>query len=85
MKCVVCSSQDIEEKIVDEEIKLENDIIMVNIQTPVCGSCGERYYDRKTLKMLEDVEEKLRRKAVRLDVVGSVLRLADDEVSATTA
>jgi YgiT-type zinc finger domain-containing protein len=43
MKCVICGSPDIKEK------NVENDIVMVSIKTLVCGSCGERYYDRKTL------------------------------------
>ena len=75
MKCVICGSPDIKEKNVDEEIKLENDIVMVSIKTLVCGSCGERYYDRKTLKMIEDIKEKLQNRTVRLDVIGSILRL----------
>ena len=45
MKCVICSSQDIDKKYVDEEIRIKNDVVMVNINTLVCGSCGERYYD----------------------------------------
>ena len=74
MKCVICSSQDIEKKYVDEEIRVKNDVVMVNINTLVCGSCGERYYDRHTIKMLEEIKEKLSRKTIKLDVIGSVLR-----------
>lgn len=75
MKCVICSSQNIKDKTVDEEIKLGNDVVMVSIDTLVCESCGERYYSRQTMKTLEDIEEKLHNHAVKLDVVGSVLRL----------
>ena len=74
MKCVICSSQNIKEKNVDEEIRLGNDMVMINISTLVCESCGERYYSRQTMKMLEDIEEKLQKRAVKLDVIGSVLR-----------
>lgn len=74
LKCVICDSQDIKKKNVDEEIRLENDVVMVNINTLVCGSCGERYYTRQTLKMLEEIEEKLRDRIVELDVIGSVFR-----------
>ncbi len=77
MKCVICSSQDIEKKYVDEEIRVRNDVVMVNINTLVCGSCGERYYDRQTMKKLEEIKEKLYRKTIKLDVIGSVLRFPD--------
>ncbi len=75
MKCVICSSHNIKEKNVDEEIRLGNDVVMVNINTLVCESCGERYYNRQTMTMLEEIEEKLRMRTVKLDVIGSVLRL----------
>jgi YgiT-type zinc finger domain-containing protein len=78
MKCVICSSQDIEKKYVDEEIRVKNDVVMVNINTLVCGSCGERYYDRHTMKTLEEIKEKLRLKTIKLDVIGSVLRFPDE-------
>ena len=75
MKCVICSSQNISDKTVDEEIKLGNDVVIVSINTLVCESCGERYYNKQTMKILEDIEEKLQKHAVKLDVVGSVLKL----------
>jgi len=78
MKCVICSSQDIEKKYVDEEIRVKNDVVMVNINTMVCGSCGERYYDRQTIRKLEEIKEKLCRKTIKLDVIGSVLRFSDN-------
>jgi YgiT-type zinc finger domain-containing protein len=81
MKCVVCSSQDIEKKYIDEEIRVKNDVVMVNIYTLVCGSCGERYYDRHTMKTLEEIKEKLTHKTVKLDVIGSVLRFPDEAAS----
>jgi YgiT-type zinc finger domain-containing protein len=78
MKCVICSSQDIEKKYVDEEIRVKNDVVMVNINTLVCGSCGERYYDRQTMMKLEEIKEKLSHKTIKLDVIGSVLRFPDN-------
>ena len=75
MKCVICSSQNISDKTVDEEIKLGNDVVIINITTPVCESCGERYYNKQTMEMLEDIEDKLQKHAVKLDVVGAVLKL----------
>ena len=77
MKCVICGSQDIKEKKVDEEIKLENDLVIVKINALVCSSCGERYYNRQTMKMLEDIEEKLKNSKVKLKVIGSILRFSN--------
>ena len=66
MKCVICSSQDIEKKYVDEEIRVKNDVVMVNINTLVCGTCGERYYDRQTMKKLEEIKETLAARLLNL-------------------
>lgn len=85
MKCVICGSQDIHEKNVDEEIRFENDIVMVNINTLVCGSCGEKYYSRSTLKLLEEFEDKLRHEDLKLNVIGSVLRYSNDLTKMATA
>ena len=53
MKCVVCRGEDIRPEKVDEELKLGNDIVYVPILTPVCSTCEERYYDRRTIRYLE--------------------------------
>lgn len=74
MKCVVCKSSEIETKKVDEEIRLGSDIFLVPVEVLVCQTCGERYYDRRTMSMLEEMREKLERKAVQLEDVGKVRR-----------
>lgn len=73
MKCVICHSEDIEVKKVKEEIKIGNDIIFVPIEIPVCNSCGERYYERKTLQNLEEIEFRLKNKEINVKEVGKVL------------
>ena len=60
MRCVVCRGEDIRPEKVDEELKLGNDIVYVPILTPVCSACGERYYDRRTIRYLEGIEDKLK-------------------------
>ncbi len=85
MKCIICGSRDIHEKNVDEEIRFGSDIVMVNIDTLVCESCGERYYSRSTLKMLEEFEDKLKHENLKLDVIGSVLRASNDLSKMATA
>lgn len=78
MRCVICSGRDIKDKEVEEELKLGNDIIIVPVKVKVCMSCGERYYDRETMKMLEDVEEKLERKQLKVEPTGKVLKVAGE-------
>jgi YgiT-type zinc finger domain-containing protein len=73
MKCIVCHGEEIELKEVKEELKLQGDIVCVPIQILVCRTCGERYYDRRTIHFLEEVEQKLREGKANLQEVGRVL------------
>ena len=59
MRCLICHGEDIQTKQVREEIKVDKNIICIPIQTPVCHTCGERYYDRRTVRYLEEMERKL--------------------------
>ena len=74
MKCVVCKSPDVVRKNVDEEIKFENNIILIPIDALVCANCGERYYDKRTIVKLEEIKYKLKTKILELEDVGKVLR-----------
>ena len=73
MKCIICRGEDIQVTEVREELRVENDIVYVPIQIPVCCSCGERYYDRRTVRFLEEVEQKLKEGKMELQEVGKVL------------
>ena len=73
MKCVICRGGTIELRDVDEEIAHGRDIVRVPIKVLVCASCGERYYDRRTVRMLEDVEERLAKGQLKLEEVGKIL------------
>lgn len=73
MKCIVCRGEDIQVAEVREELQVKNDIVYVPIQIPVCRTCGERYYDRRTVRFLEEVEQKLREGKANLREVGRVL------------
>ena len=75
MKCVICKGSDIQMKMVEEEIKHDNDIVLIPMEVLVCLSCGERYYDRKTMRKLEDIRAKLRLQELEVEDVGKVLRL----------
>lgn len=73
MKCVICHGDDIKVMDVKEEFVVGNDIVYIPIKVPVCKTCGERYYDRRTMQFLEEVEGKISRTQVELKEVGKVL------------
>jgi len=73
MKCVICHSEDIQTQNVIEEIHKGNDIIQVRLDVPVCNSCGERYYDRRTMRELEKVQASVRADTAPLSQIGKVL------------
>ncbi len=73
MKCVICHGEQIEVMQVNEEINLGSDIVYVPVEVSVCKTCGERYYDRRTMQFLEDVEKKVHSEDVELKEVGRVL------------
>ena len=74
MKCVMCKGTNIIKKSVEEEIKIGHDIVLLVLDTLVCQSCGERYYDRKTMQKLEETRAKLSKKDVEFEDVGRVPR-----------
>ena len=76
MRCVICGGQDIKDKEVEEEIKAGKDIVIVPVNVKVCMGCGERYYDKGTMKMLEVVEEKIEKKQLKFQPTGEVLKVA---------
>lgn len=73
MKCVICHGNEIELMEVKEQFTVGNDIVYVPIKVPVCKNCGERYYDRRTMQLLEEIERKLNKKQIELKEVGKVL------------
>ncbi|MDP3029704.1 MAG: YgiT-type zinc finger protein [Deltaproteobacteria bacterium] len=73
MKCVICHGANIHVTDVKEEFAVGNDIVYVPVKVPVCKTCGERYYDRRTMQFLEEVEGKLVKIRTELKEVGKVL------------
>ena len=74
MKCVVCKGSDIELKTVDEQIRTESDIILIPMNILVCSNCGERYYDRKSMRKIEEIRKKSKNKELDIKEVGKVMR-----------
>lgn len=73
MKCVVCHGESIETREVREPIEVGSDVLYVAVTIPVCQTCGERYYDRKTARYLENVEAEVRGGGAKVREVGKVL------------
>jgi YgiT-type zinc finger domain-containing protein len=76
MKCVICHGDNIETKSVQEILTIGNDVVYVPLNVLVCRSCGERYYDRRAMHVLETAEKKLQEGQVQLEEVGKVLLYA---------
>lgn len=79
MTCIICHGEDIRVTAVQEELKIENNIVYVPIHTHVCHACGERYYDRRTIRFLEEVKRQLQEEGASLQEVGKVLVYGDAE------
>lgn len=73
MTCIICHGEDVRTERVYEEIHHGDDIVRVPLEVPVCATCGERYYDRKTVQRLEQIRERLRGHQAVLREVGKVL------------
>jgi len=74
MKCVICKGSNIELKTVDEQIRTGRDIVLVPMNILVCSSCGERYYDRKAMKKIEEIRSRLKNQNLEVKEVGKVMR-----------
>ena len=73
MKCVICHGEDVRVDNLREEVSVGNDIVYVPARVPVCRNCGERYYDRRTVRYLEEVEKKPQSGEAKLQEVGKIL------------
>jgi YgiT-type zinc finger domain-containing protein len=76
MKCIICHGEKIEKRPVREERNIGNDIIYIPVEVLECLTCGERYYDRKTMRYLEDIEKKLQEGKADVKDIGKVKILA---------
>jgi YgiT-type zinc finger domain-containing protein len=77
MKCIICHGEQVSPADVFEEIPAGSDIVRIPVTVLVCRTCGERYYDRATMRRLESVREDIAKDRARLQVVGKVLQLSE--------
>jgi len=82
MKCIICHSTDITMRRVNEQLSRGEDLILVPLEVLVCNNCGERYYDRRAMKRLEEIEDAVNAGHVPLERVGEVLRISQEMVAA---
>jgi len=73
MKCVICQGDTIVPRNVREEIHVDDDIVYVQVDALVCTQCGERYFDRTTVRRLEGIERELEGSRDKLQAIGKVL------------
>ncbi len=81
-KCVICHGENIREQTVNEELQLNSDIVYAPVTCLVCQTCGERYFDRPTVRHLEKLRTDLRSGQVPLKQVGKVLMIEPDSMAA---
>jgi len=79
MKCVICSSPDIELKNANEQIWVGDDVALIPLKVLVCANCGERYYDRRAMHQLEEAEQALKERRLQVETAGRVLRVTTTE------
>ncbi len=56
-----------------EEMKVGNNIVYLPKCIPVCTTCGEKFYDRRTIQYSETEEKRLKEGKVPLNEIGKVL------------
>ena len=82
MKCIICHSTDISVRRVNEQLSRGEDMILIPVEVLTCNNCGERYYDRRTMQRLEEIEDAVNAGRVSLERVGEVLRVKRELVPA---
>lgn len=73
MTCVVCHGENVQLQDVQEDLRSAQNIVCVPVRALVCQTCGERYYDRRTVRYLEEVEKEIKEGHPPLKEVGKVL------------
>jgi YgiT-type zinc finger domain-containing protein len=73
MKCIICKSTNRKKKEVREEINRDSDIVLLPVEVLVCLDCGERYYDRKTMRKIEETKQRVVERNLQVKEIGRVL------------
>ncbi|MBO2945639.1 YgiT-type zinc finger protein [Paenibacillus sp. F411] len=54
--CVMCGCTDVPPAELEVKVK-HNHIISINVRGARCKECGEKYYDKQSLKLIEELEK----------------------------
>ena len=73
-KCPICGGG-LSEKAVEKLLRGGNHTATITVKAEVCHHCGERLYDKQTIKQFEEIREKLlKQKTVGLKLLGNSYR-----------
>lgn len=71
MKCVLCGGA-LQEKVVEEEVRVGSDHFLVNMKVQVCSDCNERYYQEGQVDKLIELKKRLSKEKKQYQSVGKV-------------
>ena len=74
MRCVICNSPNVEMRRVEEEIRWGSNILLAPMELLVCLSCGERYYDKKAMKKIEEMRDRSQKHDLDIEEIGKVFK-----------
>lgn len=75
MKCVLCGGA-LQDKVVEEEVRVENNHYLVKMEVEVCQDCRERYYREGQVDELIQWKRKLKKSGNQYQEVGKVYQVA---------
>jgi hypothetical protein len=61
-------------KTVEEEIRWGNNILLVQMEVLICLNCSERYYDKKAMKKIEEMRDRLQKHDLDIEEIGKVFK-----------
>lgn len=71
MKCVLCGGV-LQEKVVEEEVRVGSDHFLVKMKVEVCRDCNERYYQEGQVDELIKLKKRLSAEKKQYQPVGKV-------------
>ena len=63
-KCPVCG-HDLEEKKVEKLLRGGPNTAVIEVQAQVCHHCGERLYNQQTVRLFQEIRNKLQRQETK--------------------
>lgn len=58
-KCFRCGSSDLQDKEVEELLRYGRYVVALRTKATACLRCGERYFDRDTVRLFEEMRQKI--------------------------